>query len=69
MKIQIFFVTIILAFTKESNKNIREEINLDRNGKSVQINYDENRVPTITGDTYLEVMYGLGYAHSQDRLW
>ncbi|KAM3134774.1 hypothetical protein pb186bvf_013099 [Paramecium bursaria] len=69
MKIQIFLLTIFLAFSKESYKNTRQEINLIRNGLSVQINYDLNGVPTITGDTYLEVMYGLGYAHSQDRLW
>ncbi|KAM3134775.1 hypothetical protein pb186bvf_013100 [Paramecium bursaria] len=69
MKIQIFILTIFLAFSKESDKNNRQEINLIRNGKSVQINYDVNGVPTITGDTYLEVMYGLGYTHSQDRLW
>lgn len=60
-------MTILSAVTKQSDKS--KEINLNRNGKSVLINYDENRVPTISGDTYLDVIYGLGYSHSQDRLW
>lgn len=35
----------------------------------VRIIRDENAVPHIFGETELDVLYGLGFAHAQDRLW
>jgi penicillin G amidase len=35
----------------------------------VEIVRDANAVPHIKGKTQLDVFFGLGYAHAQDRLW
>ena len=36
---------------------------------SVSIIRDKNGIPHITGETQADALFGLGYAHAQDRLW
>ncbi|KAL4453701.1 hypothetical protein ABPG74_009597 [Tetrahymena malaccensis] len=45
-------------------------IEINRNGyNNITIKRDEYGIPSIQSETYVDVAYGLGYAHAQDRLW
>src|SRR5688572_22287904 len=45
------------------------DVVVPRNYNTVTINRDEYGIPTIKSKTYRDVLYGLGYAQGQDRLW
>ena len=45
------------------------ELTLAGLDKPVRIARDANGIPTISGESVRDVMFGLGVAHAQDRLW
>lgn len=45
------------------------KININRNYNTVSIIRDQYGIPTIESKTFLDTLYGLGFAQGTDRLW
>ena len=54
-----------MARTKQ--KRTRSTVKLKDVKRNILVERDENGVPHVTGDSWLDVLYGLGYVHALDR--
>jgi len=75
-KLTLGLITILVAvvaggyaYLKSSEPMIDGQIAVNGLGANVTIIRDENGVPHITGDSLEDTLFGLGFAHVQDRLW
>ncbi len=57
------------AYLKTSEQQIDGEITVRGLSADVTIVRDKNGVPHISGKSLNDALFGLGYAHVQDRLW
>ncbi len=69
----VALVVVIAAggytYIKTSEPQVEGNVAVNGLGANVTIVRDENGVPHITGDSLNDALFGLGYAHVQDRLW
>ena len=52
---------------RRKQKRTRSTVKLKDVKRNILVERDENGVPHVTGDSWLDVLYGLGYVHSLDR--
>jgi penicillin amidase len=60
----IFFLVIVSTMPI-----VEGEIYVDKIENKISIKRDKNGVPSISASGPLDVYFGLGFAHAQDRLW
>lgn len=67
--ITLFIVFLIYFLSYKSVPDYNNSYDLDQTFDSIKIVRDRNAVPHIFADENLDVFFGLGFAHAQDRLW
>ena len=62
-------VGLVYFLASQSLPDYDRELTVSGVSAPVEIVRDNNDVPHIFGDSDADVLFGLGYAHAQDRLW
>jgi penicillin amidase len=62
-------VVVLWGYTRRASPQIDGEIVVEGVSAPVHIERDAHGIPTIRAQSMADLMFGLGVAHAQDRLW